>query len=441
MKRIFIVLSICYSAAVHAESPYSLKQCIDYALKNHRSVKMAANDVETAHARKREGQSAYMPQVNAQLKWDDNLILQSSIIPSLTLGSFVTPEQTVKFGTQYNTLAGVQLDQMLFNWSYIQGIKAIQPGYDIAKTKKLKTENDVVYNTIVSYYNVLLINENEKLLKQNKDRLTKTIPIVKLQLDKGMVRKVDVDKVQVNYNNIVSQLSMLSAKKGVALNNLKYNMGFPLDGALDIDTTFNHEIISSANYTDTANINNRIEMQLMRKNINLQKILLERTKGNYLPQLSFYLKYGGMSFGNKYAQAFTNWHQFSSLGFQVNIPLFDGLRNASAIKMGKLNISNLQEDMALQAEGMKLQMMNASTEMQNAEETLSLNKENIDLAKSVYDVSTLQYQKGMISYTDWMTAEYSYKEAEQNYLTSLVKYLQSKIDADKSNNNLDIYKK
>ena len=95
-------------------------------LKNHRSIKMADNDVATAYARKREGQSAYIPQVNAQTKWDDNLILQSSVIPSLNLGGISTPEQTVKFGTQYNSLIGVQLDQMLFNWTYIQGIKAMK---------------------------------------------------------------------------------------------------------------------------------------------------------------------------------------------------------------------------------------------------------------------------------------------------------------------------
>lgn len=440
MKRVFLVLTICWSVASYAQTTFSLKQCIDYALKNHRSVKMAANDVETAYARKREGQSAYMPQVNAQAKWDDNLILQSSVIPALTFGSFTTPEQVVKFGNQYNTLVGVQLDQMLFNWSYIQGIKAIKPGYDIAKMKKVKTEEEVVYNTIVSYYNILLINENEKLLKQNEERLAKTIPIVKLQLDKGVVRKVDLDRVQVNYNIIVGQLEILTSKKQVALNNLKYTIGYPLDSVITVDTAFNRTVVPAVNYTDTSNIKNRIEMQLMRKNIYLQKILLERTKANYYPQFSFYTKYGGQAFGNKFSQSFTNWYQFAAIGFQLTIPVFDGLRNASQIKMGKLNIANLKEDMALKEEGLKLQMLNASTEMQNAEQTLDLNQENIELAKNVYDVTTLQYQKGIISYTDWMSSEYSYKEAEQNYLTSLVKYLQAKIEADRSNNNLDTYK-
>ena len=432
----FILLTITLSA----QTTYTLSQCIDYALKNHKSIKMAANDVETAYARKREGQSAYMPQVNAQVKWDDNLILQSNVIPPLSFGSFSTPEQVVQFGNQYNTLAGIQLDQMLFNWSYIQGIKAINPGYDIAKTKKLKTEEDVVYNTIVAYYNIYLINENEDLLKQNEERIRKTMPILKLQYDKGVIRKIDVDKVQVNYNNIITQQQILASNKEVAMNNLKYTIGMPLDSVIAIDTNYSKEIVDASTYVDTANIKNKIEMQLMRKNIYLQEILLKRTKAAYYPQFSFYAKYGGLAFGNQFSQSFTRWTQFATIGFKLDIPIFDGLRTSSAVKMGKLNIANLKEDMALKEEGLKLQMLNAKTGMQNAEQNLKLNKENIDLAKNVFDVTTLQYQKGIISYTEWISADYAYKEAEQNYMASLVKYLQSKIEADKSNNSLNSYK-
>nr|HPH87615.1 TolC family protein [Chitinophagales bacterium] len=182
------------------------------------------------------------------------------------------------------------------------------------------------------------------------------------------------------------------------------------------------------------------EMQLMRKNINLQEILLKRTKAAYYPQFSFYAKYGGLAFGNEFSQSFTRWTQFATIGFKLDIPIFDGLRTSSSVKMAKLNIANLKEDMLLKEDGLKLQMLNAKTSMKNAEQSLILNKENIALAKNVLDVTTLQYQKGIISYTDWMSADYSYKEAEQNYMTSLIKYLQSKIEADKSNNNLNIYK-
>lgn len=442
MKKILLIGLLFFSHAtlvLQAQTVYTLPQCIDYAIKNHRSIKMSANDVDKAYARKREGQSAYLPQINGQVKWDDNLILQTTIIPAGTFGPG-TPEQRIQFGNQYMTTAGVELNQMLFNWSYIQGIKAINPGYDIAKTKKQKTEEDVVYNTIVAYYNILLINENEKLLIQNEERLRKTLPIVQLQNQKGVIRKIDVDRVQVNYNNILTQQDILKSNKEVAFNNLKYQIGMPFDSLIAIDTVYPKEIVNLENYADTANIKNRIEMQLMRKNIGLQEILLKRTKAAYYPQFSFYARYGGQAFGDKFSQSFTNWTQFGSIGFKLDVPIFDGLRTSSAIRMAKLDIANLKEDMALKEQGLKLQMLNAQTEMRNNERNLQLNKENIDLAKNVYDVTTLQYQKGTISYTDWMSTEYSYKEAEQNYMNALIKYLQAKIETDKSNNNLNIYK-
>lgn len=249
---------------------------------------------------------------------------------------------------------------MLFNYSYIQGIRAIKPGYDIAKMKKIKTEEDVVYEVIASYYQILLINENEKLLLQSEERINKTLPIIKLQYDKGVARKIDVDKVQVNYNNIKAQKEILLTNKGIALNNLKYNMAMPLDEMTSaIDTAYPKEIIDADNYTDTSNIKNSIELQLMRRNIYLQQILAKRTKAAYYPQFAFYAKYGAQAFGNTFAKSFTNWFDFAALGFKLDIPIFDGLRTSSALKQAKLNIASLKENMIQTEEGLKLRMLNS----------------------------------------------------------------------------------
>lgn len=441
MKKPVLLIIILTSATYSfSQSMFTLQQCIDYALKNHKNIKVAANDVGVAHARKTEGQSAYLPQVYAQAKWDDNLKIQTTIIPANTFGPG-TPEQKVQFGNQYVSSVGVELDQILFNYSYIQGIKAIKPGYDIAKMKKIKTEEDVVYDVIAAYYQILLLNENEKLLLQSEERMNKTLPVIKLQHEKGVIRKIDVDKVQVNYNNILAQKEILLTNKEIALNNLKYNIAMPLDSVIVIDTAYPKEIINADNYTDTSNIKNSIELQLMRRNIYLQQILAKRTKAAYYPQFAFYAKYGAQAFGNTFAKSFTNWFDFASIGFKLDIPIFDGLRTASAMKQAKLNIASLKENMAQTEEGLKLRMLNSSTQLSNSIKNLSVNKETLELAKNVYDVTTLQYQKGVITYTDLLSSEYSYKEAEANYLTSLVKYLNAKLDADRANNNLSSYTK
>jgi len=440
MKRILLIAVIFQLSSVNifAQTTYSLQQCIEYALKNHRSIKKAQNDVGSAIARKNEGRAGYLPQVNAQAKWDDNLILQKTALPEEFANALGSKE--VAFGTHYSTMAAIQLDQTVVNWSLIEGIRALKPNEQLVKLQKAKTEEDVVYNTIAAYYNILLISENEKLLKQNEDRLSKTLPIVKLQFDKGVIKKMDVDRIQVNYNNIISNEQILASKKNVAYNNLKYNMAMPLDSVITIDTAYSKEIITDLkNYTDTSNVRNRLDLQVLRQSLLLNQINYNRTKAGYYPTLGFYAKYGGQALGDKFKQSFTDWSQFAAIGFRIDVPIFDGLRNSSALKQMGFTIASLKETIAQTEEGLKLQMYNANTDLSTSVSNLTSNKETLDLAESIYNTTTLQYQKGIIGYTDLLSAEYSYKESESNYLQSLVKYLNSKLDADKSNNNLGLY--
>ncbi|MFN8261038.1 MAG: TolC family protein [Chitinophagales bacterium] len=441
MKKItFLILSTALSTLAFSQTTYTLKQCIDYALKNHRSIKIAGNDVKVAYERKKEGQSAYLPQINGQIKWDDNLQLQKSVIPALNFGGVTVPSQEVQFGNQYNTLVGVQLDQYLYNKSFIDGIRAIKPSYELAELKKVKTEEDVIYNTITAYYQVLLINEQEKLLLLNEDRLNRTLPIIKLQYEKGVARKIDLDRVQVNVNNILAQKEILNTSRELALNNLKYNMSISLDSAIAIDTNYSKEIIDLNTYSDTSNIKNRIELRLLKKNLQLQNVLLKRTAAAYFPVLSFNARYAGQTFGNKFAPSFKNWSPIAAIGFRLDIPIFDGLRTASAVRQSKINIETLKENIAITEEGLQLQMKNSGTKYSNAVRDIEVNKTNMEMAKKVLDVVTLQYQKGTIAYTELLSSETAYKEAEQNYIKSFIDLLYAKLEIDKANGNLNNYK-
>ena len=438
----YIVLLIIFSQITNTFSQtYTLQQCIDFAVKNHRSLRVADNDVKVAYARKKEGQSAYFPQINGLAKWDYNMQLQKSTIPSLDIGGIMTPAQDVAFGNKFNTVIGVQLDQYLYNKSFIDGIKAIKPSYELSELKKVKTEEEVVYNTIVSYYQILFINEQEKLLKQNENRLTKTIPIVKLQYEKGVAKKMDIDRVQVNFNNILANEEILKTKKELAFNNLKYNMAMSLDSAIAIDTNYSKELIDLNNYSDTANIKNKIELKLLRKNLQLQSVLLKRTQAAYFPVFSFYAKYAGQTMGNKFAESFKHWSPIAALGLKLEVPIFDGFRTQSALKQAKLNIESIKENVSMTEEGLKLQMKNSETQYSEAVKNIDINKTNLDLAKSILDVVTLQFQKGVIGYTDLIASESSYKESELNYLSSLVDLLNAKLEIDKANGNLNNYKK
>jgi outer membrane protein TolC len=443
-KTALLFATALLSSIAFSQTTYTLRECVDYALKNHRSIKVASNDVQVAYARKKEGQSAYLPQINGIAKWDYNIQLQQSALPNefVQLGAALgqTFPNTVAFGNHFTTVIGVQLDQFLYNKSYIDGIKAIKPSYELSELKKVKTEEDVIYNTTAAYYQILLINEQIKLLLLNEDRLNRTLPIVKLQYDKGVARKIDVERIQVNINNIIAQKEILNTGKKLAYDNLKYNMEMSLDSVIAIDTNYSKEIIDLNSFSDTSNIKNKIELKILRKNLQLQNVLLKRTGASYIPVLSFYAKYAGQTLGNKFGESFKNWSPIAALGLQLQIPIFDGLRTSSALKQSKLNIASLQENIAMTEAGLKFQMKNAGTKYSNAIATIDVNKTSMELAKNILEVVTLQYQKGTISYTEWLASDSAYREAEANYVRSFVDLLNAKLEIDKAHGNLNNYK-
>ena len=437
MKQIFVIAFAFWSTFITAQETMSLKDCVNYALKNHTSISMAKNDLESAVARKNEGRSAYLPQVNAQISWDDNIIKQSTMMPAFP--PLTTEPMKLEIGPKFNTIAGIQLDQTIFNMSYIEGIRALKPNEELNKLKLQKTEEDVIYNTVAAYYQLLIINENEKLLNESEVRINKTLPIVQLQYDKGVARKIDVDKIKVNLNNILANKEILRINKSMAMNNLKYTIGMPLETEIVIDPKFENEV-STDILNNSDNVKDKVELKLLNTSLILNEINYRRQKAAYYPTIAFAAKYAGNALGDKLADSFKKWTQLAVVGVKITVPIFDGLRNSSALKQMSLNNENIKYNIKQTEDGLKLQLQNAKTGISNAVQNYTINKENLELAKSIFDVTTLQYQKGVVSYTEVLSSEFSYKEAEVNYLQSLVKYLNYKLELDKANNNIQSYK-
>src|SRR6202000_3458238 len=95
---------------------FSLTQAIDFATKNSVFVKNALLDYQIQVQSNRATTSQALPQISGNLGWTDYIQIPTTVLP----GELLSPPQPgtyfpVKFGTQYNTSAGVTLTQILFD--------------------------------------------------------------------------------------------------------------------------------------------------------------------------------------------------------------------------------------------------------------------------------------------------------------------------------------
>lgn len=431
MKRfkILCLSVIAIATSGLAQAPMSLKDCIDYTLKNNPSNPLYENQVKIAESQKLEALSGYLPQVNGSGTLDDNLKRQVTVIPA---GAFSPTDMTVQFGNQYNTSLTLQAEQVIYDQSLLTGIKANKPNIELAELKKLRNDDDLIYTTASAYYQVLIYKEQMKLLSENERKLSDLLAVQKLQYEKGVITRVSYNRVQVNYNNVVSQKKVAETNYDLAMSRLKNAMGIPVEKQIAVVDTINYKQDVAMPVTNDFNIKNKPDFLILEKTITLQEIDLKRKRATVLPTLSVYGRYGASAFGNDFAESYDHWYDYSVVGLKLNVPLFGGLRRYSQIKQSELNLYNSRQNLIINSESIKLQLQSANTQLLSSYTNLLSNKNNIELAKTVFDDTGLQYQKGAASLTDFLNADYSYKEAQANYINSLLNYLIARIDLERS---------
>ena len=418
---------------------FSLKECIQYGLEHHLSVKVYNNKVKQARQQYRESRSAYLPQVTVSAGLDDNIKLQQTVIPAGTFGPD-SKEQRVAFGTQYNSTLSAQLNQKIYDQSLIAGIKASKPNRQLARLQADQNNKDLIYNIATAYYQILVTEKQLVLLNKNKDRFQKILDVTKLRAEKGAAQKVDVQQVQVNLNNVLSQIATTNSQLRIAKNTLKNDIGLVSTDSITLNDTKKWlgdapllRAYPKFNYEQT------LASQLQKTKIKLYTYNKKSIKAKIIPTLSFYARYGANTMNEALSGLYDPLLDYSSIGIKLDWNIFTGFRRDAQYKDALLDLHNAKLNYRLNKTSQKLQYQNAEAQSLQARRTIVSNKENMQLASKVYENTTLQYKQGATSLSDLLNAELSYREAQNNYIESLLQYYIADLSVHKANGTLEQY--
>jgi len=420
-----------------AQQPLSLKQSLEYGLTNHPSIAVGEYGIKSSQNRVREGYSAYLPQINANFGLDNNLKLQTNIIPA---GTFGNPDPLeVRFGTKYIAAGTVQLDQKIYDQSMIMGFTAYKPSVNLSRMQLSKTREDIAYNIASAYINVLVVQEQINLLKTNLESYNKIMKVTQLQYDKGVAKKTDFDRIRVTVNNLASQLSLAESNMKVAQNSLKMNMGMDQKTEISLTDTVEFKQLKAEQAALDFKKENRIDYQILNGSANLQEIQLKMLRAQYVPSISGYARYGVQALNNNFRDLWGSWFDYSTIGLKVTIPIFDGLNKDARIKQQKMTWLTEKKNVELYAMQFELQYENAAVQVKRSRVSVLNDNENLLLAKEVFEQTSMQYQGGVASLSDLINAENGYKEAQTNYINSLFNLRISELDMQKANGTILTY--
>jgi outer membrane protein TolC len=442
MKRIKLFLLALSSVPLMLSGQgFTLRQCIEYANANNGNVINANYDVAIAQKKVNQQIGTMLPQIDASGTYTDNTKLSTTILPGELLGE-PGVEIPVTMGTKHNMSGNVQLSQKIFDPTFGVALKAAKISRRQSEQSLQKTNEQTAYNISGTYYQTLVIEKQMNSLHATLDASQKSLESTELKYKNGMAKKVDVDKVHVSYNNTKSQLQQSELSYKQSLNNLKYQMGLPVDSVIVLlDTTLNIDVQEIQTRTDSFNFENRVDYQLQKTTLSAYEADKRNNQAGYLPTLSFNanLAINAMRSEFDFTKANGKWYQSSSIGLSLKVPIFDGFQRHAKVSQSKINIEKSKVSLHLTEQSIKVDLSNYEIQYRNAIDNIHNEKDNLDLAESVYKNTQLQYQQGAGSTLDLVEAESSYRESQNNYYNKLLNLYIARINLEQAKGTLLSY--
>jgi outer membrane protein len=255
----------------------------------------------------------------------------------------------------------------------------------------------------------------------------------------GFVENIDVQRLQVTYNNLLTEQQKVNQLMQLADALLKFQMGFDVTQPIQLTDTLNNADLSKTQIDATNfKFENRVEYQLLSKQKQLNQLNLKRYQLGTLPNLIAIGNYTTQHSNDKFIwyNHLGDFYNSALIGVQLNFTIFDGLQNKYRKNYTRLQIQQNENDLFNLKNALALDMLSSDITLKNSMLSVKAQKENMDLADEVVRVTKIKYQQGVGSNLEVLNAETSLKEAQTNYFSALYDAYIAKVNFEKATGTL-----
>ena len=439
MKYNYLILIFCLFSVISAKAQltdslanFSLKEAIDYAQNHQSSILNASIDEEIAKNTVKRTIGIGLPQLNGNVNFQDFLKIPTNLLPGEIFGKPGT-QIPAQFGVQYQSSFGLELNQLLFDGSYLVGLQATKTYKELSNKNLKRSRIETAVGVTKAYYSVLVSNEQLSLLDANMERLKKSLNDTKALFANGFVEKIDVDRLTVLNNNLETERGNVIRLLELNMNLLKFQMGMNIQLKLVLkDSIGSLQVAEFLAVKDTAAYQNRIEYSLLETQKKLNELDLKRYKSLFLPSLAAFGTTSRSFQSNEFLNLIDRSFPATIIGFRLSVPLLSGGVKAYQVRNAKLEVLKTENNLVNLKNGINLEVEQAQTIYRNGLKSLENQKRNMELAKEVLRVTKIKYEQGVGSSIEVTTAETSLKESQNNYINALYDLLINKVNMDRA---------
>jgi len=417
-----------------AQQKITLGDALTFALQNNTKIRKARLDIEGGRYKVQEVRAQALPQITGTSGLTYNPIIGQQVV------DFGGQLQTLKFGQKWNSNAGIQLSQQIFNQQVFTGLQAARSSEEYYNLTSQLTEEQIIELVANNYYQVLVNRQQLDVVDNNIKNVKVIEKIISNQFENGLAKKIDVDRIKVNLTNLETQREQTLNAITQLENQLKFSMGMQVTTPIILPNTELTEVTQLPQFTDSLALTNRTEIKLLDTQDKLLWLQRKAYVAEYYPSLSLSGNYtyssqsGGFDFLSSNASAIG--FGSSAVGLTLKVPIFNGFLTRSKIRQADVDIKKAQEDRRETTNSLNLAYENAKIQLRNSINTITSQKKNVELAQEIYKSTQNNYNNGLATLTDLLDTETSLTQAQNSYTQALLNYKIAEIQLIKSNGNI-----
>lgn len=415
-----VSLLTAYGTQTSAQT-LTLDSCLALARKHNADIRTSQLEVLKAQEVKRQAFTKYFPQLQLgafgyyaaeplirfgleDIQSNDMRELLELIYEIAETSTDVKKELTLmKKGA---SVSGTVVQPIFVGGRIVNGNRLAKLGVEAAELQATAKMRDVMENIESSYYLVTGLQQKVATLEAALNLIDSLDHTVDVALANGLVTKADALQVQLKRNEMLANQQMLTSGIRLSKRLLCQQIGIEYSDDIVFEEPSSPSL-PPLNFNKTLQPDSlRPEMQLLRINVEAEKLKKKMTIGEQLPQIAFI----GIGFYGNIIKTDPSANGITMLSLQV--PLTAWWENAHKIHQHNIAIEEAQIMRDNYTNMMSLEEEKAYSDMVDAYMLMKSDSSALDVAQENYRLANLNYEAGNATLSEVLQAHALLLQAE-----------------------------
>ena len=426
------ILNFCFTTNLQSQA-LSADDLFNYAKENSPSLKNSTLDVELAKQQIKQTIASGLPKFNGGVGFQNYIDIPTTVVPATAFdpGANENDLLGLQFGTDYNANYNVKVDQLLFSFTYIYGVKAAKTYSALSDLIRAKTFEDLNEKIKLALGDYILIKESKEIIAENLKEIKVLLEKTQSLIDEGFLEKTGAAELLLVKLDLEAAKSELDANEKVTLINLKSMIGYPIDSNILLVDSFN--FISSEIAPTKIEAKNTNAVKISEQNLMLNQINLKVAKSEGYPSIYGFFSHQQMAMRNQFDffETQKDWYPATLWGFNINIPIFNSGEGKAKTQIKKIAVEKANNELKEIENQIVALLMIIKNNYTSAFKRLQNSTEKLSFSNQIYQNELLKFQSGASSLLLLTEKKTALIQAQQELLQKEQELYKAKVQLEK----------